>query len=349
MNIIIIGCHRGLTRCVIKSLKNTRMKFLFIGTNELTKSVALSKFCKSCHEIEEKDLHIDSITLIEIIKTKMSTKEKNFIIPTGIRSTLYVSKYARVIDDIENCFPISDYNILKMLNNKWDFYSFLMKHNIATPMTKLLETEETQIKNNDLFFPVITKPLDSENSQNVIRSDNYEELFEVTRRTNTQLLVQEFIPGYDVNLCIFSINGKINAWTINSRTDKGLVFEENKEILQIGEAIVEILNFTGLIHFDLRINKQDGIIKVIECNPRVWGSILHSVYAGVNFLELAVNSQNSTFNKIEPGTVSLNKISLMNNLKDLSITSKDIKSIFIQAKYFFSDPIYELDFVINNK
>nr|WP_263325086.1 ATP-grasp domain-containing protein [Neobacillus sp. Marseille-Q6967] len=283
MNVLIIGCHKGLTRCVIKSLINRKVEFSFIGTKELIKSVSLSKLCKNYYEIDDNDFDISSKNISGIIKTLISEEENNFVIPTGIRSTLYISKHSRDIDGITNHFPISDYNTLSMLNNKWDFYLFLMKNNIPTPKTVLLDSLEIQDLKSNVFFPVITKPLDSENSINVIKSNNLNDLHKVTSSAALPLLVQEYVPGYDINLCIFSLNGNIKAWTINRRTDKGIVFENNKEILQYGEEIVRTLNYSGLIHFDLRVNEEDGTIFVFDCNPRVWGSMLHSAYVGVNF------------------------------------------------------------------
>ncbi|MEH7356510.1 ATP-grasp domain-containing protein [Neobacillus drentensis] len=351
MNVIIVGCHKGLTRGVIKSLINSKIKFSFIGTKEIIKSVSLSKLCKSFYEINEKDLDIDSKNLNEIIMTLIKDHDDNYVIPTGIRSTLYISKYAKVIAGKENHYPLSDYQTLAMLNNKWNFFSFLMKHNFPSPKTFLLDSIEMQHINDNLSFPVITKPLDSENSINVIRSDNLTELCKLTSSSPIPLLVQEYIPGYDIDLSIFSIEGTIKAWTIFRRTEKGILFESNKEVLQIGEQIVNTLNFSGLINFDLRFNEQNGKFMVIECNPRVWGSMLHSTYVGVNYMDLAINNQNHelNFNAIKSGTISLNKSTLIKKLFKPSLTRQDFKSIFIQTKLFFHDPFYEISFFRNNK
>ncbi|MFF2446726.1 ATP-grasp domain-containing protein [Neobacillus sp. NPDC058068] len=351
MNVIIVGCHKGLTRCVIRSLLTSKIKFSFIGTKELIQSVSLSKLSKSVYEIEEKDLNIDCQKINEIIETLISKNDNNFVIPTGIRSTLYISKYATNSPNYNNHYPMSDYQTLSMLNNKWDFYLFLREQGIPTPKTELLAPLEIEKITSHVHFPVMTKPLDSENSKDVIRSENLNELSKVIDKSSIPLLIQEYIPGYDLNLGIFSLNGTIKAWIINRRTDKGLVFEQNKEALQIGEEIVKALHFSGIIHFDLRCNEQDGTISVLECNPRVWGSMLHSTYAGVNFIELAINHQSNEipFNEVKSGTVSLKRNSMMKKVSKLSFSRQDFQSIFIQTKLFIRDPFYELSFFIINK
>ena len=52
--------------------------------------------------------------------------------------------------------------------------------------------------------------------------------------------------------------------------------------------VIESLNWSGVVHFDLRYNEKDNQVRVIEMNPRFWGSIVGSFYAGVNFPYLAV-------------------------------------------------------------
>ncbi|MFJ5713885.1 ATP-grasp domain-containing protein [Neobacillus sp. NPDC093127] len=351
MNVIIVGCHKGLTRCVIKSLLTSNIKFSFIGTKELIQSVSLSKLCKSVYEIEEQDLKIDCQNLNEIIKTLLSENDDNYVIPTGIRSTLYLSKNTTEIQGYKNHYPISDYHKIAMLNNKWEFYLFLLKNNISTPKTVLYDPLEMENTKRNLTFPIMTKALDSENSQNIIRSDNMSELYNVTKKTTIPLLIQDYIPGYDINLYIFCLNGIIKAWTVSRRTDKGIIFENNKEVLQIGEKIVKALNFSGLINFDLRFNDLDSTFMVLECNPRVWGSMLHSFYVGVNFMEMAINHQSNEipFNEVKSGTVSLKRNSLMKKVSKLSFSRQDFQSIFIQTKLFIRDPFYELSFFITNK
>jgi predicted ATP-grasp superfamily ATP-dependent carboligase len=44
----------------------------------------------------------------------------------------------------------------------------------------------------------------------------------------------------------------------------------------------------GLRDADLRIDDRDGSVRMIELNPRLWGSVHYSHFVGANFPELAV-------------------------------------------------------------
>jgi predicted ATP-grasp superfamily ATP-dependent carboligase len=51
--------------------------------------------------------------------------------------------------------------------------------------------------------------------------------------------------------------------------------------------MVNEFNWSGIIHIDLRYDEYDKQIKVIEMNPRFWGSLPASFFAGVNFPYIA--------------------------------------------------------------
>ena len=51
--------------------------------------------------------------------------------------------------------------------------------------------------------------------------------------------------------------------------------------------ITTILKFCGVALIDLRNNNQDDHIKVLEINPRYWGSLIGALSTGVNFLYFA--------------------------------------------------------------
>ena len=57
------------------------------------------------------------------------------------------------------------------------------------------------------------------------------------------------------------------------------------QVLEVARTLVRETGFHGLAHFDMRLS-EDGALYVIECNPRVWGSLMYSVWAGVNFIAL---------------------------------------------------------------
>jgi hypothetical protein len=61
----------------------------------------------------------------------------------------------------------------------------------------------------------------------------------------------------------------------------------NSSVYEVVKEAINKLNWSGVVHFDLRYDEKENQAKVIEMNPRFWGSIVGSYYAGVNFPYLA--------------------------------------------------------------
>jgi len=64
------------------------------------------------------------------------------------------------------------------------------------------------------------------------------------------------------------------------------LYDEN--VYKIVSEVIGLLEWTGVVHFDLRCDVEENQVKIIEMNARFWGSIVGSYCAGVNFSLLAV-------------------------------------------------------------
>lgn len=63
----------------------------------------------------------------------------------------------------------------------------------------------------------------------------------------------------------------------------GVEFVKEDSLLGIVEEMATKLNWTGVMHIDLRYDEDLKQFKVIEINPRFWASVEASMFTGVNF------------------------------------------------------------------
>jgi predicted ATP-grasp superfamily ATP-dependent carboligase len=61
---------------------------------------------------------------------------------------------------------------------------------------------------------------------------------------------------------------------------------DEKVLAQVA-ALMQSLHWSGVANIDFKLDEQKGSMTVLEVNPRYWGSLLASLYAGVNFPYLA--------------------------------------------------------------
>jgi len=126
---------------------------------------------------------------------------------------------------------------------------------------------------------------------------------------NFQLLVMEYLPGKEYSCYVFAKNGTTiySITNLRERVEQSYSFEaiiiQNKKISQLCKKIIKIFNFSYNINIQFKISKS-GNPKVIEINPRIGGTIVLPVAAGVNLpylgIKLALNekitNQNISFN-----------------------------------------------------
>jgi carbamoyl-phosphate synthase large subunit len=108
-----------------------------------------------------------------------------------------------------------------------------------------------------------------------------------------ELLVMEYLPGEEFSVDVLAKDGESLIVIPRSRDyiKMGISFEgtlkRNKGIIDYSKKIVERLKLNGNIGFQFKNNKK-GIPILIECNPRIQGTIVINTFAGANLVYLAV-------------------------------------------------------------
>ena len=143
--------------------------------------------------------------------------------------------------------------------------------------------------------PMIAKPVDGDGGIGVARVDSADEL---RRHLNSRLpgtglplLVQEFIPGSDIDCSFYAEGGLLLTWAVQTReslADPLIDFVIDDRVVELCKVVVSALGYEGLGHADLRIDERDGSVRFIELNPRVWGSVHYANFLGANFPAFAV-------------------------------------------------------------
>jgi len=208
----------------------------------------------------------------------------------------------------------TDAENLSIANNKTELYrffsgsSFIPQYRCAST----LEGIEKAIK--ELGYPenpVCMKPAFSEGSKGfrIITDEKTDILNErpgtakiswQTLRSHLEqydkmpdILVMEYLPGAEYSVDCVCSNGEAIVCIPRQRiaTSMGVavecIIEKNDEIIDISQKIVKALNLSYNINLQFKYSRE-GKPKLIEINPRVSGSLVANLGAGVNMLELSL-------------------------------------------------------------
>jgi len=180
---------------------------------------------------------------------------------------------------------------LQLLNNKCTFYRWLINHSFPTPQTTCIPSAD-EIDARQLSYPLMVKPLEGEGSAGVRRFDTAATLHHyLNTYTSFPLIAQSFVEGIDMGVSVLADSGTIVAYSVQRHGNNGaLLMERNDEAIALVRNMVTALSYTGFAHFDLRCRSSDGTILVLECNPRLWGSIPATYHSGVDMMQCAIQT-----------------------------------------------------------
>lgn len=235
------------------------------------------------------------------------------ILPFGFVTTVAISKIKNKLNSYTN-IGVADYNIINLVHDKEKLQLRLAKNGFQVP--KIYEYKKfSDLKCIDLKFPIVIKARKGCGVEKGVRyAKNYDELKyyynEITMNTsiNTDLvdfskpLIQEYIPG-KIHDALFLFNkGKMKAaltqirevtYPLSGGVGVNNITTYEPELIKYGKEILEFINWHGPCQVEVKKDMRDGKYKLIEINPKLWGTLDLSAKAGINFplkaIEIAVS------------------------------------------------------------
>lgn len=212
---------------------------------------------------------------------------------------------------------VSDEEELQIANDKSRLYTHLRQHDILTPEFEVVSTAEALeaavLRLGYPGRPVVIKPSVSNGSRGVRilteEIDAYDLLFNhkpsnyystlpevlkiIKGREIPEMLVSEHLPGEEYTIDTMVKNGipqivipRLRQRMIGGISVKGR-FEENREIIDYCHQIIESMDLHGPIGIQVK-RGADGRFKILEINPRIQGTSVAAIGAGINLPEWAV-------------------------------------------------------------
>ena len=209
---------------------------------------------------------------------------------------------------------------MEIANNKSRLYQFLEWRDIAVPAYRVVDTAE-QFKTalTELGFPasrVCFKPSVSNGSRGfrIVANDIDEHDILFNQKPNStyisfqdalrilsskafpELLVTEYLPGDEYSVDCLANHGEPVLIVPRLRTKMNLgisvegMFVRDKNVLSYCAEIIEALQLHGNIGIQVK-KSAEGKYLIVEINPRVQGTTVAGLGAGVNLPVLAVKQE----------------------------------------------------------
>ncbi|MCY1635640.1 ATP-grasp domain-containing protein [Marinifilum sp. D737] len=233
----------------------------------------------------------------EIIQEISALEKKwdiNMILPVKFSNYQFITKYRRLFNG--SVFPpMPTQSTFATVTNKFFLAEFLVNNSFPSPKTKEISGDNIQQFN----FPLLLKPRTDFEENRIMECKSREEYEEKISNIDFKAddyVIQEKLNGEDIDISLLAENGEILAYTIQKGLVReaysfatGIEFLEDQKLLDATKAIVKQLNWSGIAHLDFIYRKETDSYLLIDFNPRMWSTLIGSLYAGVNFPGLMIS------------------------------------------------------------
>ena len=211
--------------------------------------------------------------------------------PGEEQTTDYVAEYIEQYGQGNIISLLPSYNMYKQFRNKRSLNHYCIENGFPAP-------KEYQVEDlPNVEYPVLLKPEIGSGSHGQYRLYKKEDYTDEVKEALAQqpYMIQELLPnGKDVQGGFFLCHkGKVlGAYThkrIRTSPEEGGVtvlscLNDNPRLIEQGRALLEHAGWEGLIMLEYIYDERSGEYKMIEANPRSWGSIMLSEYSGAKLL-----------------------------------------------------------------
>jgi len=148
-----------------------------------------------------------------------------------------------------------------------------------------------------LSYPIVVKPRFSSGSRGLKYATNSSQLIRFFKATTSMYglpLIQEYIPGdeiYGVGALLNQeskpraafVYKRLRQFPISGGPSTYRISVLNPTVLNLGLKILQRIQWYGVAMLEFKIDPRDGKPKLMEINPRFWGSLNLAITAGVDF------------------------------------------------------------------
>lgn len=252
------------------------------------------------------------------VATFMSSYCKGyFFYPHYADSKSFISFMAKIAKKYDALIPINENTIIPICKNSSKFNNVLLpdfqdleialdKLRVAEKCAKIgipiprtfVPQDYTELKNlsKELTYPVFIK-LRHEGLMFPRYRICHSPKILLQEYTNLQKIetpiIQEQIKGFGTGLfALFDKEHRLKAYFIHKRireypiTGGVSTFSESfwdRQVLEYGVKLLKSLNWVGVGMVEFRYDIEHGIPRVLEVNPRFWGSLPLAIFSGIDF------------------------------------------------------------------
>ncbi|RLE42910.1 hypothetical protein DRJ48_02415 [Candidatus Woesearchaeota archaeon] len=286
-------------------------------------------------------------------------KEKiDVVIPVRDDTTLFFSRYKEELSKFSK-IPVADFKTIMKGRDKSQTIEIAKRAKVPIPKTIIVNSLSDVLANyKKIGFPMVLKPAISTGSRGLFllrNKDQLDQLRDSLFHRYGKYLMQEFIPSqgnYGLNV-LFNDKSELRAVFVYKRLrdyPRGMgpsvlrMSVVNDEIKKYGVRLFKAMRWQGVGMAEFKVDTRDNKPKLMEVNPRFWGSLALPIYAGVDFpyllFKMALEGDVTPVIKYKQGVLA--RWLLLGDLLWLLKSKDKLHDLKEFLKFFRKNQIYDI-------
>ena len=195
--------------------------------------------------------------------------------------------------------PFADAAATHRVHDKGNLAAFARERGIACPTTFFPQgPEDAAAMARELPYPVLVKPRHSSGGRGIVRVECAADFAAAYARVHARSaapIVQECLPAGGEALGVAVLMNfasepkasfayrRLREYPIAGGPSTLRESIWNPGLRERAERLLASLGWTGVAMVEFKVDPRDGEPKLLEVNPRFWGSLHHAIVCGVDF------------------------------------------------------------------
>jgi len=245
---------------------------------------AVSFLSRACSErvVYPSPLRNEGAFLEAILRT-VAEKRIDVLLPIGYYPNVLFSRHREELARVAR-LAVADAEAMAIASDKQRTMAFA--RSVGVPIPETYSSRE-QVRS----YPVVVKASLGTGALTYVNSRS-----ELESRDLTDAVLQDYVPGSGFGFYGLFRHGELRAFFMHQRirefpvtggasTAAGAFYDER--LKELGVRLLGALRWHGVAMVEVKKDDRDGEYRLMEINPKFWGSLELSIAAGVNFPYLA--------------------------------------------------------------
>lgn len=288
----------GQLRSALAVVRSLGRRGVTVHCGESTRA-ATACFSKYVSErVVYPDPERDPERFADFLRRYLETNDVDAVLPVGHETTRLLSRHRSKFAEL-TALPVPAWELFERAVDKGRTVEAARRAGVPHPRTiRPTGPDDAVDRASDLQFPVVVKPRTGSGSRGlrfVSRPEAFPAVYESVHEAHPLPLVQERIPREGPGLGAAFLrdrDGRIRARFAYRRLREYppsggpstlRVSVDRSDVLEYGERLLTELDWQGVAMVEFKLDPRDDTPKLMEVNPRFWGSLHLPLYAGVDF------------------------------------------------------------------